>query len=127
MCVVSSKQAPIVFECLYLVGYNGASGVLTLVQSRKFDAWLRELADQRARAKILARLARATLGNFGDCRAVGEGVTEMRIDFGPGYRVYFVRQGATAYLLLTGGDKSSQDRDIEKAKEMARELKQEGS
>ena len=73
----------------------------------------------------MARLTRAEQGNFGDCKPIGEGVSEMRIDFGPGYRVYFVRQGAAVYFLLVGGDKSSQDRDIEQAKTMARELKQE--
>lgn len=71
------------------------------------------------------RLDRASLGNFGGCAPVGEGVAEMRIDYGPGYRVYFIRQGAPVYLLLTGGDKSTQHRDIERAKAMARELKQE--
>jgi putative addiction module killer protein len=89
------------------------------------DAWIRGLADQRARARILNRLDRASLGNFGGCAPVGEGVAEMRIDYGPGYRVYFIRQGAPVYLLLTGGDKSTQHRDIERAKAMARELKQE--
>jgi putative addiction module killer protein len=73
----------------------------------------------------LARLARARLGNFGDCKPVGEGVSEMRIDCRPGYRVYFVRQGTMTYLLLLGGDKSTQDRDIERAKAMARDLKEE--
>ena len=100
-----------------------AGCVLTLVWSSRFDAWLRDLADQRARARILA--SRARLGNFGDCEPVGEGVSEMRIDFGPGYRIYFVRQGTITYLLLLGGDKSTQDRDIELAKAMARELKEE--
>jgi putative addiction module killer protein len=99
--------------------------VLALVRSERFDAWLGRLADQKARARILARLRSASLGNFGDCKPVGEGVSEMRIDVGPGYRVYFVRQGVAVYVLLTGGDKSTQDRDIERAKEMARELKQE--
>ena len=89
------------------------------------DAWIRGLADQRARARILNRLDRASLGNFGGFAPVGEGVAEMRIDYGPGYRVYFIRQGAPVYLLLTGGDKSTQHRDIERAKAMARELKQE--
>ncbi|HEV7909994.1 MAG TPA: type II toxin-antitoxin system RelE/ParE family toxin [Methylocella sp.] len=64
------------------------------------------------------------LGNFGDCEPVGEGVSEMRIHAGPGYRVYFLRTGATLYLLLTGGDKSSQKQDIIRAKEMARELRE---
>jgi putative addiction module killer protein len=73
----------------------------------------------------VARLARIRLGNFGDVKAVGEGVRELRIDAGPGYRVYFVRREAAVYVLLTGGDKGSQTRDIEAAKAMARELKEE--
>jgi putative addiction module killer protein len=100
--------------------------VLTLVQSSRFGAWLRNLADERAKQKILARLTRIEQGNFGDCKPVGEGVSEMRIDFGPGYRVYFVRNGPAVYVLLTGGDKSTQERDIEQAKALARELKESG-
>jgi putative addiction module killer protein len=95
--------------------------VLTLRRSAKFDTWLRRLADQTGKARILARLTSAAHGNFGDCKAIGEGVSEMRINVGPGYRVYFVREGAEVYLLLLGGDKSSQNRDIE-----ARELKSAG-
>jgi putative addiction module killer protein len=72
----------------------------------------------------LTRLRGATLGNFSDCEPVGEGISEMRIHFGPGYRVYFVRTGATFYVLLAGGDKSSQRQDIARAKNMARELKE---
>jgi putative addiction module killer protein len=72
----------------------------------------------------LARLRSATFGNFGDCEPVGEGVSEMRVHVGPGYRVYFVRTGASAYVLLTGGNKSSQPQDIARAKRMARELKE---
>jgi putative addiction module killer protein len=97
--------------------------VLTLRRSARFDAWLRRLGNQTAKARILARLTSAAHGNFGDCKSIGEGVAEMRINVGPGYRVYFVREGATVYLLLLGGDKSSQKRDIERAKEMARELR----
>lgn len=74
----------------------------------------------------MARLTSAERGNLGDCEAVGEGVSEMRIHYGPGYRVYFVRHGAAIYLLLNGGDKGTQRRDIERAKEMARELKEPG-
>ncbi len=95
----------------------------TLVRSAIFDEWLAGLADRRGKARILARLASASLGNFGDCEPVGEGVSEMRIHFGPGYRVYFVRSGVTVYVLLNGGDKGSQKRDIERAKSMARALK----
>jgi putative addiction module killer protein len=98
--------------------------VLTLIWSARFKAWIQGLADSKARARIASRLDRASLGNFGDCKPVGEGVSEMRIDYGPGYRLYFVRQGAAVYLLLTGGDKSTQERDIEQARAMARKLKQ---
>jgi putative addiction module killer protein len=98
--------------------------MLTLVRSSVFDEWLSGLADQKGKARILARLASASLGNFGDCEAVGEGVSEMRIHYGPGYRVYFVRNGATVYVLLNGGGKGSQKRDIERAKVMARKLKE---
>src|SRR5690242_11586472 len=92
------------------------------LRSSVFDRWLSKLRDQKGKARILARIASATLGNFGDCRPVGGGVSEMRIHAGPGYRVYFVRRGETVYLLLAGGDKSSQAKDIERALHMAREL-----
>jgi putative addiction module killer protein len=100
--------------------------MLTLVRSDVFAEWLDGLSDQRGRARILARLTSAEHGNFGDCAPVGEGVSEMRVHFGPGYRVYFVRDGAAVYVLLCGGDKGSQTRDIAKAKAMARELKEKG-
>lgn len=96
----------------------------TFVRSSDFDAWLSGLADAKAKARILARLRSATLGNFGDCEPVGDGVSEMRVHVGAGYRVYFVRTGTTIYMLLTGGDKSSQKQDIARAKRMARELKE---
>lgn len=92
----------------------------TFLRSTEFDAWLFELADLKAKARILARLNSAMLGNFGDCEPVGEGVSEMRVHVGAGYRVYFVRVGSTIYLLLCGGDKSSQRRDIARAKKLAR-------
>jgi len=78
----------------------------------------------KAKARILARLRSATFGNFGDCEPVGEGVSEMRVHAGAGYRVYFARNGATVFVLLTGGDKSTQKRDIARAKAMARQLKE---
>lgn len=96
----------------------------TLIRSSDFDKWLNGLTDLTARMRIVARLDSARFGNFGDCSPVGEGVSEMRIHTGPGYRVYFVRDGATVYVLLTGGDKSSQKKDIARAKLMARELKE---
>lgn len=95
----------------------------TLLRSSDFDVWLSRVRDQKARARILARLASATFGNFGDCGPVGEGVSEMRIHVGAGYRVYYTRTGPTIYVLLAGGVKASQAKDIAKAKKMARELK----
>jgi putative addiction module killer protein len=93
-----------------------------LMRSTEFNAWLKTLWDIRGRQRIAVRLEAAEYGHFGDCEAVGEGVREMRIHYGPGYRVYFVRRGPNLYLLLAGGDKSTQQRDIKTALEMAREL-----
>ena len=81
-----------------------------------FSDWLASLRDMKARAKIRVRLDRVSLGNLGDCHGVGEGVQELRIDYGPGYRVYFGQEGATILLLLCGGDKGTQNKDIETAK-----------
>jgi putative addiction module killer protein len=92
------------------------------LRTPEFDEWLRALRDHVGKARILARLRSASLGNFGDCEPVGEGVSEMRIHAGPGYRVYFTRRGQTVYLLLCGGDKSSQQKDIRRAKELAAQL-----
>ena len=92
----------------------------------RFSDWLNSLKDHKARARILHLISQASLDNFGDCEPVGEGVSEMRIHHGPGFRVYFVRHGAAVYVLLCGGDKSSQRRDIARAKRMARELKESG-
>jgi len=91
-------------------------------KSDEFDAWLSGLKDNIGKAQIALRLDRAVKGNFGDCEPVGEGVSEMRIHFGPGYRVYFTRRDAVIYLLLIGGDKSTQKRDIKRAKIMANTL-----
>jgi len=81
------------------------------------------VADQKAKARILARLRSATLGNFGDCEPVGEGVSKMRVHVGAGYRAYYTRTGSAVYVLLAGGAKATQTKDIAKAKQMARELK----
>ena len=80
-----------------------------------FSEWLASLRDIKARAKIRVRLDRVSLGNLGDCHGVGDGVQELRIDYGPGYRVYFGQIGAAIVLLLCGGDKSTQAEDIEQA------------
>ena len=91
-------------------------------QTAVFASWLEELRDANARTRILVRIRRLELGNPGDVKAVGEGIIELRIAYGPGYRVYFTRQGQEIVLLLCGGDKSSQSRDIATAKRMAKEL-----
>lgn len=88
----------------------------TETQERPFVAWLEALHDRQARARIEARLARVAVGNFGDRRAAGEGVLELRIDWGPGYRIYFAQVGQLLVLLLCGGDKRSQQEDIDRAK-----------
>lgn len=94
----------------------------TIIQTDIFDRWLSKLKDIRAKARIIKRIRSAERGNFGDCESVGAGVSEMRIHFGPGYRVYFVRVGELVYLLLCGGTKRGQKRDIAKAKNLARLL-----
>jgi putative addiction module killer protein len=91
-------------------------------QTTRFATWLAGLRDDRARARILKRLDRAGQGNLGDVAPVGAGVSEMRIFYGPGYRVYFVQRGSELIVLLCGGDKSTQSTDIEEAKAMAEEL-----
>jgi putative addiction module killer protein len=87
-----------------------------------FDGWLKKLRDRRAALAVLNRLDRAKLGNFGDAKPVGNGINEMRIFVGPGYRVYYVIRESTIILLLCGGDKSTQTQDIAKAKEMLKQL-----
>jgi putative addiction module killer protein len=88
-----------------------------------FEQWLNGLRDRRARARINARLARVRLGNLGEARDVGEGVHELKIDYGPGYRLYFGNAGSDVVLLLCGGDKSTQETDIKRAKEYWSEYK----
>ena len=96
----------------------------TFLRSDEFDQWLTALKDKIGRARIISRIRAAEAGNFGDCEPVGEGVSEMRVHFGPGYRLYYLRRGEAVYLLLVGGDKSDQKRDIKRALEMARMLKE---
>lgn len=105
---------------LYPLGYNG--GVIEVRQTDLYAAWFAGLRDRQAKARINARIRRLSLGNPGDVRPVGEGVSELRIDYGPGYRVYYVQRGQYLVVLLAGGDKRTQHRDIRTAIELAREL-----
>lgn len=91
--------------------------------SKPFDAWLMDLRDDRAAARVARRLERLQAGHWGDAKVVGDGVTELRIDYGPGYRLYATRTGQRIVVMLAGGGKSSQRRDIEAAKVMAREYR----
>jgi len=98
--------------------------MIEIRQSRAFATWFGRLRNREARARILVRIDRLALGNPGDARPVGEGVSELRIDYGPGYRVYFVRRGPALIIVLGGGDKRTQDRGIEAALALARSLKE---
>lgn len=93
--------------------------MIELIKTRTFDKWLTGLRDRKAAARILARLDRLAMGNPGDVKPVGSGISEMRIDTGPRYRIYFVQRGPGVIVLLCGGDKTSQDRDIKQAKALA--------
>ncbi len=88
-----------------------------------FDGWFEGLRDLPGKRRVQVRIDRAEEGSFGDCEPVGEGVSEMRIHYGPGYRVYFVQRGLEIVILLAGGDKTTQSKDIKAAREMARQLK----
>ena len=96
--------------------------MLEVRRTEVFARWLDGLRDVRARARVQVRIERLAAGNPGDVRPVGEGVSELRIDYGPGYRVYFRRQGRTVLVLLAGGDKRTQNDDIETALRLARNL-----
>mgnify|MGYP003394319328 CR=1 FL=1 len=87
-----------------------------------FTSWLDDLRDRRARARIVTRLERAESGNFGDSKLIADGVSEMRIDYGPGYRLYFVKRGTTVIVLLCGGDKTTQSADIARARQLSKEV-----
>ncbi|WP_299941512.1 type II toxin-antitoxin system RelE/ParE family toxin [uncultured Nitratireductor sp.] len=94
----------------------------SIKKTRVFIDWINGLKDRRAAARIAVRIDRFQSGNPGQVRELGEGVSEMKIDHGPGYRVYYVRRGKTVYLLLCGGDKRSQTKDIAEAKRLAKEV-----
>lgn len=96
--------------------------MIEIRQTIEYARWFGALRDRTAKARIDIRLRRLSLGNPGDAKPVGDGISELRIDYGPGYRIYYVRQGSMLVVLLAGGDKSSQERDIRLAKELARDL-----
>jgi putative addiction module killer protein len=96
--------------------------MIEISQTEVYARWFDGLRDRRARVRIDIRIRRLSLSNPGDVRPVGEGVSELRIDYGPGYRVYFVQRGASLIILLAGGDKKTQEQDIQKAIKMARDL-----
>ncbi len=99
--------------------------MIEVSETATFTRWIERLRDLRARARILARIDRLAFGHLGDVKSVGGGVSELRIDHGPGYRVYFTWRGRALVLLLCGGDKSSQARDIELARDLAKEIEDE--
>ena len=98
--------------------------MIEIRETAAYAAWFKGLRDRTAKARIDIRIRRLSLGNSGDIRPVGEGVSELRIHFGPGYRVYLTKQGDTVVILLAGGDKDSQDEDIRLAKDLARNLQE---
>lgn len=95
-----------------------------IIRSATFSQWLSDLRDNQTRMRVLARLDRMALGNFGDVQPVGEGISELRIHYGPGYRLYCLQSGTRVVVMLCGGDKSSQSRDIEQAKLIAKDWKE---
>ena len=96
--------------------------MLEIRQTEEYSRWFKSLRDRQARARINVRIRRLSLGNPGDVKPAGGGVSELRIDYGPGYRVYFVQQGQALVILLAGGDKHTQDQDIKYARELAQKL-----
>ncbi|MFG6086630.1 type II toxin-antitoxin system RelE/ParE family toxin [Stenotrophomonas indicatrix] len=96
---------------------------MKIKRTRQFATWIDALKDVTARVRILARIGRLADGNPGDHRNLTDGISELRVDVGPGYRVYYTKRGRQVVILLVGGDKGSQQRDIEKARELARALK----
>lgn len=99
---------------------------MKVVKTNVFDKWLKGLKDRVAARRIQIRLDRLVAGNSGDVKPVGGGISELRIDYGPGYRVYYLHRGTTLVVLLCGGDKASQDRDIEQAHRIAKEWRTDG-
>ena len=98
--------------------------MIQIQQTETYAKWFAGLRDRVVRARIDIRIRRLSLGNAGDTKPVGEGVSELRVDHGPGYRIYFIQRGEVVIVLLAGGDKSTQDKDIRNAKDLANDLKE---
>ena len=96
--------------------------MIEIQQTENYERWFRRLRDRQAKSRILVRIRRMSLGLIGDAKSVGGGVSELRIPYGPGYRVYFCKRGNQLVVLLAGGDKGSQSRDIRKAQSLAKEI-----
>jgi putative addiction module killer protein len=96
--------------------------MIEIRQTESYIKWFEKLKDRRARARIAIRIRRVSLGNMGDVKPVGDGISELRIDYGPGYRVYFTQKSNQLIILLAGGDKTTQASDIQKAKKIAHEI-----
>ena len=108
-------------------GVNYSSHIIEVRQTPTFKVWFEKLADRRAIERIAQRLVRLEAGLLGDVKSIGGGVSELRVDYGPGYRVYFTQRGKLIVILLCGGDKGTQVRDIKTAKSLAASLKEEGN
>jgi putative addiction module killer protein len=104
------------------MGYTASMNIIN--ETEQFSEWLEALRDMKAKMRLVSRIVRARAGNFGDCRVLDEGICEMRVDYGPGYRIYYAQDGIRIYLLLIGGDKSSQQKDILKAKTLWKAIKE---
>jgi putative addiction module killer protein len=98
--------------------------MMTILKTSKFTKWIQELKDLKGKARIQARIDKLELGHFGDCESIGSGVFELRIHFGPGYRVYLMKKGQALVILLAGGDKGSQAKDIKQAINLSNELRE---
>lgn len=109
-------------DLLLRIPWDTIQFVIEIRQTELFSEWFRKLRDRQAKARVQIRIDRLQLGLAGDVKPVGEGVSELRVDYGPGYRVYFVQRGRELVILLAGGDKRTQSRDIEVAMELARNI-----
>jgi len=116
------KYVDVDVEAAVVVSHEIQCDMFTVQLTESFQGWLDALTDMRAQLAIVRRLDRISTGNFGDSKTVGDHVSELRVNMGPGYRVYFTKRGNTVVIILAGGDKSSQTRDIKAAQRLAKEI-----